>query len=449
MIRGNLDVSLDFGKKVKCWEIMKCDKTDCPAHGEADALCWYIGGTLCTGSTTGEFPEKLEWCCNCRVYKIRGGDEIVQLADGFSQMTRSLKGSREELSRTYDFQRNLIEGSIDGIVALDKRGNIVIFNEGAERIFQYSSQEVIEKMDVADLYPPGQAKKIRADLYSNEYGGSGKLADYETTILNKAGSEVPVWISASIIYDNGEVLGSVIFFRDLTERKTLEKRVLQSERLATIGQGAAYISHEIKNPLTAIGGFAQQVLRKIDQDGKSKEKLEIIINETKRLEEFLLDVVGFTKLSRPKRSIASINKVIEEVCALLDYEFKSHHIIVTKSTDHSIPELSFDPKQIKQVLINIVRNALEAMKKGGELSIETCMKGDAIEIRISDTGKGIASENLKDIFDPFFTTKVRGTGIGLAISREIIDSHAGTMDIRSTVGEGTVCIITLPISGHH
>jgi PAS domain S-box-containing protein len=449
MSRGNLDVSFDFSKKVKCWEIMKCDKADCPAYGKVDVLCWYVGGTLCTGSTTGEFPEKLDGCYNCRVYKIRGGDEIVQLADGFSQMTKSLKGSREELRRTYDFQRNLIEGSIDGIVALDSRGNIVIFNEGAERIFQYSSQEVIGKMDVADLYPPGQADKIRADLYSDEYGGAGKLVDYETTILNRAGGEVSVWVSASLIYEDGKVLGSVVFFRDLTERKTLEKKVLLSERLATIGRGVAYISHEIKNPLTVIGGFAQQVLRKIDGDGKNKEKLQIIINETRRLEEFLLDVVGFTKLSRPEKSMASINKLIEEVCCLLDYELKSHDIIVTKSTDESIPEFLFDPKQIKQVLINIMRNALEAMEDGGSLSIETHMKSNAVEIRIRDTGKGIAAEKLKDIFDPFFTTKVRGTGIGLAISREIIESHTGTIDIQSTAGKGTVSIITLPIASPH
>jgi PAS domain S-box-containing protein len=442
--RGNLDVSFDFGKKVKCWEVMKCHKIDCPAHGDADALCWYIEKTLCTGSATGEFPEKLEACYNCKVYKIHGADEIVQLADGFSQMTNNLKASREELRRMYDFRRNLIEGSIDGIVASDKKGNIVIFNEGAEKIFQCAGEEVIGKMDVADLYPPGQATKIREDLYSDEYGGPGKLANYEATILNKSGREVPVWISASIIYEYGKVLGNVVFFRDLTKRKALEKRVLQSERLATIGQGVAYISHEVKNPLTVIGGFAKQVLRKTDQDGKNKKKLEIIINETRRLEEFVSGVSGFTKLSKPKKRIASINKVIEEVCALLNYEFEAHHITVTKSFDLLILKASFDPKQIKQVLINIVRNAVEAMAQGGALSIETYGKGDTIEIRISDTGKGISPESLKDIFDPFVTTKPKGTGIGLAISREIIDSHEGNIEIRSTVGEGTICTITLP-----
>ena len=442
---GNLDVSFDFGKKIKCWDILECDKTDCPAYGKADVPCWYIEDTLCTGAPMGKFPGKLEECCKCSVYTMHRGDEIVQLADAFSQMTRNLKVSGDELRKTYDFQANLIEGSIDGIVATDKRRNIVVFNEGAEKVFGYASEEVIGKMDVADLYPPGQTEKVREDLYGDGYGGAGKLANYETTILDKAGNEVPVWLSASIIYEDGKVLGTVLFFRDLTERKRLERRVLESERLATMGQGVAYISHEIKNPLMVIGGFAHQVLRKIGQDAKNKEKLEIIINEIKRLEEFLSDVTDFTRLPRPRKNLASINSLVEEVFILLEQEFEAHHVVFDKSIDPRIPQTLFDPKQIKQLFINILKNAVEAMPEGGKLSIETYLNNDTIEIRISDTGKGVAPEDLDDIFDPFVTTKPKGTGLGLAISRKIIEDHEGDMCIQSKLGEGTVCTIILPV----
>ncbi len=443
--RGNLDVSFDFGKKIKCWEILECDKTDCPAHGEADVPCWYIEDTLCTGAPMGKFPGKLEECRKCSVYTIQRGDEIVRLADAFSQMTRNLKVSRDKLKKIYDFQTNLIEGSIDGIVATDKRRNIVVFNEGAEKVFGYASEEAIGKMDVADLYPPGQAEKVREDLYGDGYGGAGKLENYETTILDKAGNEVPVWLSASIIYEDGKVLGTVLFFRDLTERKKLEKSLLECEVLATIGQGVAYISHEIKNPLMVIGGFAHQVLRKIGQDDKTKEKLEIIINEINRLEEFLSDVTDFTKPSKPKKSLASINSLVEEVFILLEQEFEAHHVAFDKCVDPHIPETLFDPKQIEQVFINILKNAIEAMPEGGKLSIETHLKEHSIEIRFSDTGKGIAPEDLKDIFDPFVTTKHKGTGLGLAISRKIIEDHEGDMCIQSELREGTVCTIILPV----
>ena len=445
--RGNLDVKFNFGEKVECWGILKCEKTDCPAYGKGDAVCWHMEGTLCKGAPMGKFPEKLEECRKCRVYEMHSGDEIIQLADGFSHMTSDLKASRDQLRRIYDFQRNLIEGSIDGIVATDEKGNIVIFNEGAEKVFGYASKEVIGNMDVADLYLPGQAKKVREDLYGDGYGGSGKLANYETTILDKAGNEVSVWLSASFIYQDGKILGTVVFFRDLTERERLEKRVLESERLATIGQGMAYISHEIKNPLMVIGGFARHVLRRTGQDGKSKEKLEIIINEIKKLEEFLSDVTDLTKLSKPKKSVASINSVIEEVSTLLEQEFEAHHVVYDQSIDPHIPETLFDPRQIEQVFVNIVKNALEAMGEGGRLSIETHLKGDDIEIRISDTGKGVAPEDLKDIFDPFVTTKPKGTGLGLPICRKIVEDHEGEIRIQSKLGEGTVSIIILPIQG--
>jgi len=445
--RGNLDVTFDFGQKVRCWEMQECDKTDCPAYGQTDAMCWFTEGTLCTGSPMGKFPEKLEECYKCKVYKTHGGDEIVQLADAFFFMTRNLKISRDELKRAYDYQENLIESSIDGIVAMDEQDNIVIFNEGAEKILGYKFDEVAGKMGAADLYPPGQFKKVREVLYGDGYGGTGKLANYETTILNSAGDQVPVWLSASIIYEHEKVLGTVMFFQDLTERRRLEKKVLESEKLATIGQGVAYISHEIKNPLMVISGFAQQVLRGMDQDDTNRAKLEIIINEVKRLEGFLLDISDFTKLSKPKKNMAGINSVVEEVSTLFEHEFEVHHIVFDKSIDPHIPETLLDPKQIKQVLINIVKNSVEAMPQGGKLSVETLMKDDCIEICISDTGKGIAPQELKDIFNPFITSKPKGTGLGLAISRKIIEDHEGQISIKSKLGEGTVCTIVLPVQG--
>jgi PAS domain S-box-containing protein len=443
--RGNLEATVDFGKAVKCWEILNCEKTGCPAYGKDEAFCWYIDGTLFSGGPMGKFPEKIEQCRRCEVYKMHGSDEVVQLADAFSHMTGNLKAYSEKLRRTYDFQKNLIRGSIDGIIATDNAGNIVIFNEGAEKIIGYASEEVIRKMALVDLYPAGRAKKIEKALYGHSYGGPGKLADYETTILNKDGKEIPIWLSASIIYEDEEAIGAVGFFRDLSERKKLEKKVLESERLATIGQGVSYISHEIKNPLMLIGGFAQQVLRKISQNGKNKEKLEIIIKEVARLEEFLSEVTDITKPSQPKKIMTSINSVVEEVSAFLNEELRVRHVVFQTFLDPQIPEISVDPKQMRQVLINVMKNAMEAIPEGGQLSVTTQLQGDNIELRIMDTGKGITPEDLKTVFDPFFTTKIKGTGLGLAISRKIVEDHEGRISIESTSGDGTVCIIILPV----
>jgi PAS domain S-box-containing protein len=443
--RGNLDARLNFGEPVKCWEILECAKTDCPAYGKAEIRCWYIDGTLFTGASAGKFPQKIDQCRTCKVYKLHGADEIVQLADAFSHMTANLKARSKELSKTYDFQRNLIEGSIDGIVATDKDGNIVLFNEGAEQVFGYASEEVIRKMEVADLYPPGQAKKVEEALYDSGYGGPGKLANYETTILNKQGQGISVWLSASVIYTKEDPVGTVSFLRDLTERKRLEKKVLESERLATVGQGIAYISHEIKNPLMLIGGFAQQILRKIDQLDKNQEKLEIIIKEVKRLEQFLSEVTDITKPSKPRKTMTSVNSVVEEIHSLLQQELKTHEVELHKSLDNGIPEVSLDPKQIKQVLINVMKNAIESMPEGGHLFVTTKLQEDSFTLSITDTGKGIAPQDLDTVFEPFMTTKKEGTGLGLAICRKIIEDHDGEISIESKLGSGTVCNIVLPV----
>jgi len=302
-------------------------------------------------------------------------------------------------------------------------------------------------MGVDVLYPLHRFREVMENLSGDEYGGAGKLVNYETTIINRAGSEVPVWLSASILHDRGKVLGTVMFLQDLTERRRLEKKVLESEKLATVGLVASYISHEIKNPLMVISGFAGQILRSTDQEGKSREKLEIIIKEANRLEGFLTEVCDFTKLSMPKKIPAGINDVLEEVCTLFEQEFEERHVQLDKSLDQDIPETFIDPRQIKQVFINIIKNSVEAMPDGGRLLVETGLEEEGIAIRISDTGKGIAPGDLKDIFSPFVTTKPRGTGLGLAISRKIIEDHEGEVCIRSELGKGTVCTIVFPVQG--
>lgn len=323
--RGNLDVRLDLGKQMNCWEIEKCDKEDCPAYGHADMRCWFVDGTLCEGQPMGKFPDKLDECRKCPVYREHVGDEIVQLGDSFCHMVSELKKSREELKRMY--QRNL-----------------------------------------------------------------------------------------------------------------------QSERLATIGKGAAYITHEIKNPLMLIGGFSKQVFESLGPEDENRKKLQIVMGEIKRLEELLIDISDFTRMAQPQKSVQNINQMVGDIYSLMAPGLKEQGIDFTRTADSHIPESSFDPLQIKQVLINLVKNAVEAMPEGGKIDVRTALEGEMVRITVTDTGKGIPSEKLKDIFDPFVTTKPKGTGLGLAISQKVVEDHGGTIEIKSKVGEGTTCIITLPIT---
>ncbi|MDL1957183.1 MAG: PAS domain S-box protein [Candidatus Desulfofervidus auxilii] len=379
-------------------------------------------------------------------------DEVGELTFAFREMqasliklTTDLKASSEELKKMYDFQKKLIENSIDGIVATDEKRNIVIFNERAEAIFGYSQEEVVGKMKIDELYPPGVSKKIERVLYDDNFGGRGRLANYETVIINKKGEQVPVWLSAALIHgENGKEIGTVVVFRDLTERKELEEKILQSERLATIGRGVSYIGHEIKNPLIIIGGFTQQVLYST-KDEKNRQKLQIVLEEIERLNQFLTSISDFTKFTKPQLSISNINDIVNEVHNLIELELKDKQIKFVKSLDPHIPESLLDIKQIKQVLLNIIKNSIEAMPGGGNLTVITTLKNDHILIKIKDTGKGISAENLKKIFDPFFTTKPKGSGLGLAISKKIIEAHKGKIFFESELGKGTTCVISIPI----
>ncbi|MDI6791142.1 MAG: ATP-binding protein [Thermodesulfobacteriota bacterium] len=323
--RGNLEVKLDLGKGVRCWELENCDKKDCPSYGRTDVMCWFVDGTLCRGQPMGKFPDKLKECRECVVYREHVGDEIVQLGDSFCHMVSELKRSREELSRMYE-------------------------------------------------------------------------------------------------------------------------RNLRAERLATLGKGAAHMAHEIKNPLMLIGGFSKQVFESLGPEDPNRKKLRIVTDEIKRLEGLLVDVSDFARMAQPQKSIENINDVALDVYNLMSEELQKQGIEFTQSLKSDIPASSFDPRQIKQVLINLAKNAVEAMPQGGKLDITTDMEGQMIKVIVTDTGKGIPSEKLQDIFNPFVTTKPKGTGLGLAISRKIIEDHGGTIDIKSKVGEGTACIVKVPIT---
>ncbi len=396
--------------------------------------------TIASGNLDKEIPP------------VRTKDEIGELTTAFREMQRSLikltsdlKSSRDRLKRMYDFQRNLIENSIDGIVGTDAEGNIVVFNDRAESIFGYSHEEVVGKMKFKDLFPPGLAKRIERDLYDDAFGGKGKLKNYETEVLKKTGESVPVWLSAALIFtEKGERMGTVAVFRDLTEKRELEEKILQSERLATIGRGVSYICHEIKNPLIIIGGFTQQLL-KSSQDEKNRQKLQIILEEIQRLNQFLIDISDFTRFTKPQFTLANINKILEEIFILLGPTLNEKKIKLVKTLDKKIPQTLLDERQIKQVLLNVLKNAIEAMPEGGTLTVTTALRGDNIEITVKDTGKGISPEDLKKIFDPFFTTKSKGSGLGLAISKKLIEGHRGTIVFESEIGKGTTCVIILPV----
>jgi PAS domain S-box-containing protein len=344
-----------------------------------------------------------------------------------------------------ELERNLVQASMDGIIVNDMLGNVLIFNDGAGKILGYNPEEVVGKIKVYQFYPNKTAHEIKRLIYDPARGGVGILENYETQARHKDGSMVPIWLSARLLHEDGREIGIVGYFRDLRERRRLEMELLRSERLATLGKMVAHISHEIKNPLITIGGFAAQLGRMTGLPEEARRRLTLIHQEVQRLEKFLTDMSTFTRGAPPQKTVGDLLALIREVAELMDASFKERAVVFHLHAQDRIPSFAFDSGQIRQVLINLFKNSLEAMPEGGDLTVSAEAQDSSLILRISDTGPGIPSEQLQNLFTPFFTTKPGGTGLGLIICRGLINQHQGEISIDSQVNHGTACTIRLPI----
>jgi len=228
------------------------------------------------------------------------------------------------------------------------------------------------------------------------------------------------------------------------ELKKSQKKLIHSEQLAAVGSMASHVSHEIKNPLIAIGGMAQQLKRSPVLGDKEKEKLDLITAEISRLENILLEVRDFTRPTTPHKIMARINQILMDLINLFGPLFSEHHIKVNTQLDPELPEFFFDPDQIKQVLLNLIKNAVEAMPEGGTLTLLTEKISGSVVVRVSDTGEGIDSQIKEHLFRPFVTTKKKGTGLGLAVSYKLIQDHNGDIQVESSE-KGTMITVHLPL----
>ena len=361
-----------------------------------------------------------------------------------------------EIRRSNEFLTKLIASSGDCIIAADMTGNIIIFNKAAEELLGYRAQEVMGKVNIVDLYPRGGAKEVMSKLRSEDYGGVGKLAPQQFTLVKKSGEHIPIQLSASVVYDEqgGEVC-SVGFFTDLRPRIQMEKeleethlQLVNSEKMASLGKLAAGIAHEINNPLGGILIYSSLMKEELDGADSRWQDLEKIVQEATRCKDIVKSLLEFSRQTEPKMEPTDINKGITDGLFFLENQALFHNIKIVKSLSPVLPMVRGNPGQLKQVFMNIIVNAAEAMSGGGTLTIKTAPSDDqkAVYIDFVDTGEGIPPENLTRIFDPFFTTKElgKGTGLGLSTSYGIIDEHGGRIDVKSQVGKGTTFRIELP-----
>lgn len=223
-----------------------------------------------------------------------------------------------------------------------------------------------------------------------------------------------------------------------------QERLVRSERFAAVGEAAAYVSHEIKNPLMVIGGLARQVQKKLEGEPSLVEKLEIIRTEVQRLENFLGEIRDFTRPAAPVKQEIDLNKVIHEVDALLEGEAKNRGISLEEELAPHLPAISADPNQMRQVLLNLIKNAFEALDSGGRVTLRSGAENRQVWFTVQDTGTGMPPEVLDKIFNPFFTTKEKGSGLGLAVIHKIVSDHQGVVNVKSSPEQGTTITVKLP-----
>ncbi len=367
------------------------------------------------------------------------------------------KRIENELREANDFFMNLIESSVDGIIAADMKGNIFIFNKGAEVLTGHRAEEVIGKIHITKIYPEGVAKEIMKKLRSPEYGGAGKLIPTQFNVVNKAGEEIPFQLSAALIYDgSGNEVASVGIFTDLRPRLMMEKKLQEthlqlvgSEKMASLGKLAAGIAHEINNPLGGILIYSSLMMEDLSEEDLKRGDLARIVQEAGRCKEIVKSLLEFARQTEPKMEPTDINRAINDGLFFLVNQALFHNIQIVKQLDLFLPFVRGNASQLKQVFMNIIVNAAEAMHGNGTLTITTSPAPDrkTVFVEFTDTGEGIPEENRTRIFDPFFTTKEvgKGTGLGLATSYGIIEDHGGKISVKSKVGEGTTFTIELPI----
>ena len=349
-----------------------------------------------------------------------------RLENRLEDMDRELTEKNQELAVATDYLNSILEGMSDGVIAVDTHGIMTAFNRVAGEVLGYGREEAVGRSF--------------SEVFGREFGAPpGHLL---MELRAKDGRTISVSERDAPMADrNDERIGALKVFQDLTEIEALREKVQQKDRLAAIGEMAATVAHEIRNPLGGIAGFAALLARDITDDDPRHRLVEKILVGAKHLERVVNELLEYTRPVELRFRTVACSDIVDAALGYVELDGREVQIANAIAGDVLVMA---DPDKLRQVFLNILLNAVQSIDGSGEIRVTAGADEEAMVIAVSDTGCGMAPEQMGQVFSPFFTTKEKGTGLGLAVAAKIVEGHGGQLTVESEVGEGTVFRVHLP-----
>lgn len=353
------------------------------------------------------------------------------------ETNRALNAKVLELDVTTNYLQSILQNMSQGILFVGTTGTITTYNPAAERMLHHPVDSV--------LWLPYQ------DTFSDTFFGfsmkdalATSTVPATTYVTTESGRELAVAATASSHAD-ASAQGLILLIRDITELRHLQTIASRSDRMKELGEMAASVAHEIRNPLGGIKGFASLLVRDLADREELKQMAEYIVEGTITLDRLVTDVLNYSRPVQMQLETTDVGEVLEGVCAFAEADRSLGDAVKLELSCTDTVEVALDQHMFRSAILNLLVNGAQAMPDGGTITISLRKEARQAVVTVSDTGIGIAADNLEDVFSPFFTTKPEGNGFGLSEVHKVVQAHAGTIDVTSEVGTGTTFTIALPL----
>ena len=354
---------------------------------------------------------------------------------------------RTEIEQRDRFFASILRNSADAIFTLDPDEKITSWNKGAEAIFGYTEEEMLGR-SLEVLMPQHLKEEKELEKISAVTQAEGYLRSYQTQRLTKDGETIDVLFTRTAIRDSqGQLIGYSSVLKNITEQKLLDRHLTQTEKLSAIGELAAGLAHEIKNPLAGIKGAIEIIRDSLAPQHAHSQILGEVLSEVSRIDRSVINLLSYSKPRKPDFLKVDLVKLIENVISFLKKVADSKNICLHLAVPSEVPHLTGDENELKQLFMNMILNSLEAIQEKGNVWVNVkCPFDSRVSIEVADDGPGIPSEQLGKIFMPFFTSKKHGTGLGLATCKRIVTNHGGFIQVQSEPAKGTRFTIDLALN---